>query len=360
MTFTPPTQACSGCGGHLVFDPDAGMLKCRSCGNTLEFPTTEQPPKRHLFEQDYATDSCAEETRLEVQCPGCGGHIDMEPNLFAENCPYCEAPLIALEANTRQHKPVAVLPFAVTTERARALYQDWLKGRWFLPGAVKKEYVTHPLQGRYMPFWDYDAEADTDYTGERGEYYYVNVEYTTTENGKQVTRTRKERRTRWYPASGRVFNRFTDLLIAASDSLPKDLQDELEPWGLENLTGYAAEYLRGFQAETYSRDAGQCFEEAKEKAEPVIRRTVERDIGGDEQKVHGMNPVFHDVAFQPLLLPLYLSMMQWNGKQYRFLVNARTGEVQGERPWSAVKITFFVLFWLAVLAGVIWFFTQSK
>lgn len=28
---------------------------------------------------------------------------------------------------------------------------------------------------------------------------------------------------------------------------------------------------------------------------------------------------------------------------YRFLVNARTGEVQGQRPWSWVKITLAVL-----------------
>lgn len=360
MTFTPPTQACPGCGGHLVFNPETGTLKCHSCGNTQEFSALERPPKQTFSEPDYENDSCAEATRLEVQCPGCGGHIEMEPNLFAENCPYCDAPLVALEECTRQHKPAALLPFAVSTEKARTLYKDWLNGRWFLPSAVKKEYVTHPLQGRYMPFWAYDTSATTDYTGERGEYYYVTVSYTTTENGKQVTKNRRERRTRWYPASGTVHNNFTDLLITASTSLPKDLQDELEPWGLENLSEYAADYLRGFQAETYSRDAGQCFEEAKEKAQPAIRHKIERDIGGDEQKIHSMDSLFHHTAFQPLLLPLYLSMMQWNGKQYRFLVNARTGEVQGERPWSAVKITFFVLFWLAVIAGIIWFILQHK
>ena len=41
------------------------------------------------------------------------------------------------------------------------------------------------------------------------------------------------------------------------------------------------------------------------------------------------------------------------GAVYRFLVNARSGEVQGERPWSVVKIAFTVLTVLAILIAII-------
>ena len=44
-------------------------------------------------------------------------------------------------------------------------------------------------------------------------------------------------------------------------------------------------------------------------------------------------------------VPVWLSAYRYREKVYRFLVNARTGEVQGERPWSWIKIT------LAALAG---------
>ena len=38
------------------------------------------------------------------------------------------------------------------------------------------------------------------------------------------------------------------------------------------------------------------------------------------------------------------------------MINARTGEVQGERPWSWIKITLAILLVIGVIAGLYWFF----
>jgi hypothetical protein len=43
------------------------------------------------------------------------------------------------------------------------------------------------------------------------------------------------------------------------------------------------------------------------------------------------------------LLPLWLATYRYFDKVYRILVNARTGEVVGERPWSWWKIALAVL-----------------
>ncbi|MEL7262348.1 MAG: primosomal protein N' (replication factor Y) - superfamily II helicase, partial [Pseudomonadota bacterium] len=40
------------------------------------------------------------------------------------------------------------------------------------------------------------------------------------------------------------------------------------------------------------------------------------------------------------------------GETYRFVVNGRTGRVQGERPWSAWKIAIAVITGLIVAAAV--------
>ena len=45
--------------------------------------------------------------------------------------------------------------------------------------------------------------------------------------------------------------------------------------------------------------------------------------------------------------------VKYNDKVYRFMINGRTGEVQGERPYSFWKIFFFVLLILGVIAGII-------
>ena len=88
-----------------------------------------------------------------------------------------------------------------------------------------------------------------------------------------------------------------------------------------------------------------------------IRARIRQDIGGDEQRIHQVDTRYADVRFKHLLLPVWVSAYRYRERAYRFLVNARTGEVQGERPWSWVKIALAVLVALlvallvAVLAG---------
>jgi hypothetical protein len=56
-------------------------------------------------------------------------------------------------------------------------------------------------------------------------------------------------------------------------------------------------------------------------------------------------------SFKHVLLPVWLGAFRHGGKVYRLCVNGRTGEVQGERPYSVWKIAFVVLL-LAILLGL--------
>jgi hypothetical protein len=40
---------------------------------------------------------------------------------------------------------------------------------------------------------------------------------------------------------------------------------------------------------------------------------------------------------------VWISAYRYQNKAYQFIINARTGEVQGERPYSILKIVFFIL-----------------
>jgi hypothetical protein len=53
------------------------------------------------------------------------------------------------------------------------------------------------------------------------------------------------------------------------------------------------------------------------------------------------------VTFKHLLMPVYLGAYAFNSKIYQVLVNARSGEVQGDRPYSVWKILFAILLALA-------------
>jgi hypothetical protein len=57
-------------------------------------------------------------------------------------------------------------------------------------------------------------------------------------------------------------------------------------------------------------------------------------------------------------LPIYISVYKFKKKVYRFLVNARTGEVQGERPYSVWKIIFTVILCIGAAVGLYYLFQK--
>ena len=204
------------------------------------------------------------------------------------------------------------------------------------------------MNGIYVPYWTFDADTRSDYAGQRGTHYYETK--TVMRDGKrQQVRVRK---TRWRAASGHVTRFFDDVLVLASKSLPKKYTDGLEPWDLSSLEPYKPEYLAGFRAEGYQIELTDGFTEARAYMDRMIRRDVKYDIGGDEQRISGVNTRISDVTFKHILLPVWLAAYKYNGKTYRFVVNGRTGRVQGERPYSAWKISIAVVIGLAVACAI--------
>jgi hypothetical protein len=110
---------------------------------------------------------------------------------------------------------------------------------------------------------------------------------------------------------------------------------------------YTPEFLAGFLAEGYQVELAEGYEEARAIMDRTIDRDVRFDIGGDRQRVHGIETQISGVTFKHVLLPVWMAAYKFRGKTYRFVVNGRTGRVQGERPWSPWKIA------LAVVAGAI-------
>jgi hypothetical protein len=149
------------------------------------------------------------------------------------------------------------------------------------------------------------------------------------------------------------------VLVVGSNTLPGDVCEALEPWDLPSLVPYADEYVSGFRAQSYSVDLPTGFENAKQAMQGRIEQSVCADIGGDTQQINQLDTRYSDITFKHLLLPVWISAYRYKEKTYRVLVNARTGEVQGERPRSWVKIALLVILAL-IVAGAFWFLVQSQ
>ncbi|WP_377268559.1 hypothetical protein [Peterkaempfera sp. SMS 1(5)a] len=226
--------------------------------------------------------------------------------------------------------------------------------RWFAPKGLKKVTEAETFKGSYLPHWTYDAATVSDYRGQRGEYYYVTETYTVTEDGETRTETREVRHTRWYPAHGTVSQDFDDVLVPGTGHVTTEQLDQLTPWPLEQARPYQEEYLAGFQTVRYDIEPEAGLETAKQRMAPVIESACRSDIGGDEQQVSSVDTRYFDLTFKLMLLPVWFLSYLHAGKSWQVMVNARTGEVIGERPYSAGKIAAAVLAALVVVAAVVW------
>jgi hypothetical protein len=278
----------------------------------------------------------------------------------SDACPFCGTPVVAKAHTEHVLRPKSLLPFAVAREEGVKLFKQWLSSLWFAPNALKHaadDASKSKLSGIYVPHWTYDANTISCYTGERGDDYWETQHYTTTENGKTVHKTRQVRKTRWHRVSGVVYEMFDDILVLASESLPAKYAEKLEPWDLHNLVPFEEKYLAGFRTERYQVSLERGFDRACNVMDDAIRVAIKHDIGGDHQRIHSVQTRRQNLTFKHILLPIWLSAYQYKGQAYRFMVNARTGEVQGERPWSFWKILLAVLGTAAVALGI-WYFTQ--
>ncbi|MDQ2090783.1 TFIIB-type zinc finger domain-containing protein [Marimonas arenosa] len=345
---------CPQCGADFRFAAGQGRLICDHCG--AEAPIEGDGFHPHpIRELDFRAALDAElpaqeieETRV-LQCPNCGAQVEFDEKDHAAECPFCATPVVTDTGTHRHIKPRGVLPFTLDERTARKAMTDWLGRLWFAPNGLQ-DYARkgRRMQGIYVPYWTFDADTKSRYTGERGTIYYVTR--TVMRDGKQVQQ--RVQKIRWRPASGRVARFFDDILVLASRSLPKRYTDALEPWDLAAMEPYRPEYLAGFRAEGYTVELIEGYDEARDHMARVIERDVKFDIGGDRQRIHNIDTDVKDVTFKHILLPVWLAAYKYRGKTYRFVVNGRTGRVQGERPWSAWKITIAVILGL-IAAGIV-------
>ena len=351
----PKEFPCQQCGAKLAYAPGTRAQKCEYCGAENRIAQSEEDIKELDFDAHLKQAAEQQETveRLTVKCSACGAAYTLEPNITSADCAFCGSPIVAAGTSQRVLKPQSLLPFKITREKARSSFMQWVASRWFAPNDLKKYARTDSkLAGVYVPYWTYDSDTMSFYRGQRGDDYW-----TTVGSGKNK---RRVKRTRWRSVSGTVWNRFDDVLVIASNSLPRKYAQALEPWDLKNLEPYSDDYLAGFRAESYHVDLKEGFDNAKGIMDQTIRSTIRRDIGGDHQRIHSVRTQHSNVTFKHLLLPIWLSAYRYRDKAYRFLVNGRTGEVQGERPWSWIKITLLVLSIIALIAGGVVLFNMAQ
>ncbi|HET6501341.1 MAG TPA: hypothetical protein VFG87_11325 [Amycolatopsis sp.] len=354
---SPQSYPCGGCGARVEFAPGTTALRCPYCGFQQQIEAVDRQVREHPIAELATLPRKPVGTLAthELVCRQCGART--QSNELSGRCQFCSAPLVVDPAAVGQILPEAVLPFTLDHNGLRGALRGWVSSRWFAPSALKKISEAESTKSTYLPHWTYDSSTTTQYAGARGEYYYVTESYTDSSGNRQ---TRRVRHTRWHRAHGTVGRFFDDVLVPATGYVPVERLDDLAPWPLADAVAYQPQYLAGHYTLRYDVEPEAGLDEAKRRMAPVIREDCRRDIGGDEQRVERVDTHYADITFKLMLLPVWAAFYVYGGKRFQVFVNGRTGEVHGERPYSAVKIALAIIAAVLIIAAIVTLVVMTK
>ena len=356
-------KSCTQCGAELLYKPGTNHIHCDYCGHIEEINIENKQFEEHELKpylDKHVSSQSSSQKLVMLACKSCGAHQHIEEHYKSLQCVYCASPLILEDSYTEDWiLPGAIVPFAFDQQRSHQIFTKWVKGLWFAPNKIKKATLKpQNTKGLYVPYWTFDAKLYASYSGERGQYYYVNVPYTTQVNGKTVSSTKQEQRVQWTSVNGHVEGFLDDLLVKASHQHKNVIPKSVANWNLNELKAFDTDFLAGFVTEKYTISLKDGHLASTQKAKNVARSWARHKIGGDIQRVHSLQMSLSEETFKHVLLPVYISTYEYQNKKYNFFVNGQTGNISGKRPYSFWKIFFFITIIILILASI-WYLTKD-
>ncbi len=350
---------CASCGASLEFAPGTTSMECPYCGSQNQIAIDLSEIEEHDLE-DLPLLAATMDLGMGVEqrhfrCERCGALQAMEPAAIAIECAYCGShAIVEAPSNPDLIRPAALVPFAFDEAAARGKYRKWL-GTWWRrfisPGALKDQAVVTKIRGIYAPFFTFDAQADSDWSGLRGDHYSVTVG-----SGKN---RRVVRKTRWTYRSGHHSRFYDDVLMYASQALPDETLRQVMPFQTKQVVPYSGEFLAGFAAEEYTLNPDTLWKSARDSMKADEWSACQRELGGDTYRNLRVHTLLSEPTWKHILLPIYLANYVFGDRHYQFLVNGQTGEVRGSAPISWVKVGGIVgiaITAAVVVAALLWVF----
>ena len=323
----PRGAACEACGSPV--EPHDRF--CPACGNPsasgepdAEATIQEQQPPQKFF-----------------ACKNCGAEVATDPDQRSYTCAFCDSTYVVEftpEATERQ-RPEFVIGFGVTRDKAAEKFDSWLReNSWFRPGDLASARIAEKLRGVYLPFWSFSTLAESRWSASIGEYWWKTETYTTTVNGKTVTKTRRVRHTEWWNLSGEHHRYYSGYLVSGSRGLAQQDADRIKPFQLPALKRYRPYFLAGWLAEEYSIERDEALQTCRREFHRREQQNVADFLPGDTHSDLRVSTNFSQTNSDLILLPVYLLAYQYKDKLYRFMINGQTGKVAGDKPLSWVRI----------------------
>jgi hypothetical protein len=352
-----------------LFSPSQGGLRCTHCQTVYAPPAASTPIVEHDLLAQFASQprgldlphgSDAEVTKTTV-CKECGAAVLFAGRIVATVCTFCRSPTVLAQTENRQPlRPESLVRFHLDFRQAQDCVARWVHGLWFRPSDLARSGRTERFLGIYIPFFTFDAHAESSWTAKAGFDYSESESYSEVENGETVHKTRQVTKTRWESARGARSDDYDDVLVCASGGLAVPLSGAVAKFDTTALTPYSPDYLAGFLAEESAIPIDQAWVRAEQTIRSEQERRCDRDVPGDRHEDLRVDTQLSAPTFKHVLLPLWVGAYRYRGRTYRILVNGQSGQITGDAPYSVFKIAGALLLLFALLlAGFLWHQYQS-
>lgn len=270
-------------------------------------------------------------------CPNCGATTSFDPGSQTLRCPFCGAEL-AVRATAAAAGdtgvPRYVLPFKVLKDDSQEHIRHWLGSSFWAPGDLKNRSALDRGQGAYVPFWRFDADAQSTWEGEISQTHTRQVPRTrTTSDGKSEQYMASESYQTWHPRSG-THSGHHRAWVPGSTGLQHGEADNLMPFPEEAMMTYSPDLLVGFSAEEPGVDEKGAWVNGEQRIREMERAACAREV----ERLTRAETALSNIQTALCYLPIWIYGYDYQNQSYRVLVNGHTGEIVGDRPVSKARI----------------------
>lgn len=326
---------CPSCGAAMVFESNSQKMRCEHCGTELTVEELEEihrqgedTEEEKVYSQAEHEDDFGKEKAdfKKYTCPGCGAEILTDEHTAAAFCSYCGTPGLMEDRLNGEQTPAQIIPFKIDRQRAEEIYRSFCKRGVLTPKDFTKASTIEKISGIYVPFWLYDYRAN------------AKIE-------AKCTKVRVERRgdmeythTKHFRVHRDVSDEYLKVPADASEKMPDDIMEKLEPFQYQDMVEFRMPYLSGYMAEKYNYTSEEMAKRVEERIYAYILEEARRTIKGySTTAVMGERVHIDRRAAKYTMFPVWILNYRYKEKNYVFAINGQTGKFVGKLPISMKK-----------------------
>ncbi len=325
------TYKCPGCGAPIEFGAGANELVCQYCGTHVDVNEATNGDEQYQcqVENEVQYDESARQDFNGYICQSCGASLMVDEHTTATTCCYCGSNALLQQRLEGVLTPAGVIPFKINREEAKERFRKWICTGLFTPNLFKKKATLENIKGIYVPFWlyDYDARSNAEarctkvHRQRRG-----NVEYTHTDHYRVIRDVESD---------------YWKIPADASERMPDEIMDRMEPYNYSEMQEFAMPYLSGYESEKYNYESDDYH--VAERVEDRVKQYIFQDLKSTISGYSSVNFLYNRVSMKRkkaiyTLLPVWMITYRYEGEERIFAINGQTGKQVGSLPNSMQKI----------------------